>query len=380
MHVAGHWICVVGCCAAVALGARAPADEVRWMTGAALEERLAAPVSVSWTNTPAGRALRSLAAAQQLAIVLDRRVDPDRQISLALAGEPLAAGLRKIAVALEAGYCQLGPIAYVGPPRMAQRLRTLAALRMEEVRRLPSERVREFLRLRASAWDDLAEPRKLLAELAEQAGVRLVGDEKVPHDLWPASDLPPLAWVDRLTLLLAQFNLTFRIEQDGNQVVLLPAPDRVALARTYQVPGQAESLAKRWARAIPAARVTADENTVRLEGLVEHHEYVERRFRGRPARKSTVTAGKEVHQLSVEEAALDQVVEQLAGRLNLEIAWDRQGIDRAGISVDQLISLEIKDADLDELLRAVLNGTGLAFRREDRKVSIYPADTRLGPR
>ena len=99
----------------------------------------------------------------------------------------------------------------------------------------------------------------------------------------------------------------------------------------------------------------------------------QQRLRGKPTEQTTVTAGKEVFQLSVENAALDQVVAQLAERLNLEFDWDRAAIDDAGIAADQLVSVKVKDASLDELVQAVLAGTGLAFRRNDRKISLYPA-------
>ena len=64
---------------------------------------------------------------------------------------------------------------------------------------------------------------------------------------------------------------------------------------------------------------------------------------------------------------------QLAERLNLEFDWDRTAMDAAGIAADQLVSVKVKDASLDELVRAVLAGTGLAFRRNDRKILLYPA-------
>jgi len=374
MGNAVHLLALTAAISAVATSGAAQADvqPVDWLTGAALEQRLAAPVNVSWTNTPAARALKSLAVAQHVAIVLDRRIDPDREIILALAGEPLADCLRKLAAKLDAGYCQLGAVAYLGPAETTKKLRTLAAQQLEQVKPLAPQRRREFLRQRETHWEDLAEPRQIVAGLAEEAGVKLVGAERIPHDLWPAADLPMLTWIDRFALLAAQFDLTFRIEQGGKQVVLVPLPAHVAIARTYQAPGQAAALAKRWAEALPEARVTARGNTVRVEGLLEDHEDVERRLRGTPTRRTTVAAGKELYQLSVDNAALDKVVEQLAGRLNLLFTWDRAAIDRAGISVEQLISVNVKDADLDQLLRAVLNNTGLAFRRDDRKVSIYP--------
>ncbi len=365
------WVGLLGVLVATAAGA----DSGGWVTGATLEEQLAVPVTVSWTNAPLRRALASLSTAQHLAIVLDRRIDPDQTIELALSKEPLASGLQKIARHLDVGYCQLGPIAYFGPTEMARRLRTLAALRLEEIRPLPTAESRKFLQLRSWHWDELAQPRQLLDVLADEAAVKIVGAEKIPHDLWPAADLPPLTWVDRLSLLAAQFELTFRVSPDGRQVELVPAPANVTLSRTYRAGRDAKAVAKRWAKAVPGARVVVEGNTIRLTGLLEDHELVEHQLRATPTQRTTVTAGKEVYQLSVENSALTSVVEQLAERLRLELQWDRPAIDAAGISVDQLITVKVKDASLDELLRAVLAGTGLTFRRLDRAVSIYPAES-----
>jgi hypothetical protein len=331
-------------------------------------------VSVSWSNSPLARSLKSLSVSQHVAIVLDRRIDPDQQVTLTLSQEPLEASLQRLAQHVGLGYCQLGPVAYLGPPAMARRLRTLSALRHEEARALPAAQSRAFLQLRASHWDDLAEPRQMVHELAEEAGVKIAGTEKIPHDLWPAADLPPLSWLDRLTLLAAQFDMSFHIDPGGQSIQLVDAPAKVALSRTYQAGRDPETMAKRWSQSLPDARIAVEQNKIRLDGLLEDHEFVERRLRGTPTHRTTIVAGKEVYQLSIENASLNQVVQQLGQRLNLEFKWDRAAIDAAGISLEQTVSVKVQNASLDDLIKAVLAGTGLAFRRADHVVSIYPAE------
>lgn len=98
---------------------------------------------------------------------------------------------------------------------------------------------------------------------------------------------------------------------------------------------------------------------------VEDHELIERRLRGKPLTPTAVTLGPERYQLSIEKAVLLKVVEELAGRLNLTIRWDRAAIETAGLSAEQLVTVQVQDADLDELLGAVLTGTGLTFQRQD---------------
>jgi hypothetical protein len=366
-------------CYAIALGAgvavcawAAPSGTPNWATGARLKERLAAHVTVSWSNLPLGRALAGLGAAEHVAIVLDRRVDPDRAVSLSLSQQPLATAFAEIARKTEIGYCQFGPVAYFGPPEAARLLRTLAAVRLDEIRPLGSAGARKFLVLRTWTWDELAEPRALVADLAAEADVEIVGAERIPHDLWPAADLPQLSWIDRLTLLAAEFDLAFRVESSGRKVTLIPIDKDTAVTRTYAAGRDAAKVAKAWARAIPGVQITVDKDKIRLKGRVEDHELVEQRLRGKSLDRPTVTTGPEVYQLSVESAALSKVIDQLTGRLNLQIQWDRAAIDAAGISVDQLISVKVKDASLDDLVRAVLAGTGLDFRRNGQEISIFP--------
>ncbi|HEX3728072.1 MAG TPA: STN domain-containing protein [Pirellulales bacterium] len=349
----------------------------RWLTGTALDEQLHATVGISWSNVTLRQALTSLSSSQRIAIVLDRRVDPDQEIRIELPGEPLDDMLRKIALSLHLGYTQLESVAYFGPAPTAKRLRTLASLGLDEVRRLSPAAARKFLQLKSSQWKDLAEPRKLIEGLASEVGATLSGADKVPYDLWLAADLPPLSWIDRVTLLAAQFGLTFHLADRGHRVDLVAIPAQVAIGRNYRVPRQAAEVAKSWSAILgSSAHVTATTDQVRVEGLIEDQELIERRLRGTPTRRATTSLGKEVYQLTIENKALQAVAEQLAQRIGLELRWDRAAIERAGVSLDQLISFQVQNVDVDELLRALFKGTGLTFERADKVVTIRPAAAR----
>jgi hypothetical protein len=365
-----YWLPVLLMAVGTASAAQKPPSSPSLLTGQALDEQLQAITSVTWSNTPISRALASLSQAQHISIVLDRRVDPDRSLRLALPREPLADILRKIAAQSGLGYCQLGPVAYFGPVEAAQRLRTLAALRTQEAQSLPANVTKKLLERRATTWDELAEPRQILEQWAADAEVALVGQNLIPHDLWPAAKLPPMSWIDRATLLTSQFGLTFRMDPDGRKITLMPVPHKVTLVRNYRARGRAEATAARWGAEMPTAVIAAAGDEVRVEGLLEDHELLARRLRGSQPRRTSTTAGKEVYQVSVESTPLVRVVEQLATRLSLEVTWDREAIDRAGISIEQRTSLKVDNADLDQLLRALFKGSGLTFERNDRSVVI----------
>lgn len=312
-----------------------------WATGPALQQRLAQPVDIVWTNNPLRKALESLSRAQKVAILLDRRVDPGQKVDLSVRATPLESVLQLIARHRELGVCRLGAVVYLGPPQAASRLRALAALREEDVRRLPPAAGRKFLQLKALAWEELAVPRDLLAQLGRENRLEIAGLNRVPHDLWPAADLPPMSLVDRLTLIAIQFDLTFEIAADGASLTLAPIPDN--LAGTSQRP----------------------ENVVAPQPPPKTK---------RPPREPAGGPGKiRVDRMSVQQQPVGAVLKQLAERLKLDLRIDYKAIEEAGISLDQRVSATVENVTIDELFREVLKTTRLTFRRTQKVIEIGPA-------
>ena len=195
-----------------------------WATGPEFQEQLSRPADILWAENPLRQALGRLAEEKRTAIVLDRRVDPEQKLDVQISDVSLRAALQQIAASRGLGVSILGSVVYVGPAAAASRLRTLAALRADDARRLPAAAARKFRRARPMRWDDLATPRSLLVGLAEDNGLELSGLDLVPHDLWAGAELPPLSLTDRLTLLAVQFNLTFAVQSDGADLRLAPLP------------------------------------------------------------------------------------------------------------------------------------------------------------
>jgi hypothetical protein len=317
------------------------AGDVKWITGPELvKQRLAQPVNILWSSTPLRSALGSLARAQQVAILLDRRVDPGQKIDLTLKDAPLEAVLATIADRLGLGVARLGSVVYLGPPSTAKRLASAAATLQQATRRLPPAMRQKLLQSKPMAWDDLATPRELLAQLTEQNGLELVGLDQVPHDLWAAADLPPLALVDRLTLIAAQFDLDFQIATGGTRLELVPV--------SFD------------SRRLPAETRKATSTTKHQtkSSTTESAAHVDR---------------IRVERMSIQAKPLGPVLRQLADRLGLELRIDEEALQAAGISLDQRISATIEDASVDDVLRELLKSTGLQFHRRQQVVEIFPA-------
>ncbi len=312
-------------------------------TAAALAQRLRAPAAVFWSGDPLRRAVTQLCAGQGVAVLIDRRVDPEQGLQLRAAGVPLEEVLLRVAEAKGLGLALLGPVVYLGPPHAAALVRPLSQVRSAEAKRLPAEASNALLRLDRLQWDDFATPRALLGQLARSGGLAVAGLDRVPHDLWAAADLAPLSLVDRLTLIAIQFDLTFEIAPDGASVALVPIPDEL--------------------EAVPPARAAAKTSAPRR--LAPAH-------RSAPGRRSVGPAEVRFTQKRT-RGPVGVLLGQLAEKLGLELRIDRDAIEAAGISLDQTVSFGVANATADELLEALLTPAGLAFRRTGKVLQVFPA-------
>jgi len=219
----GRWIAAIIAANTLVWGCVAGAAEsVNWATGAAFRQKLAEPVDILWSQNPLRQAIERLSRAKTVAILIDRRVDPGRKLEVSLKGEPLESALKKIASPLGLGVSRLGAIVYLGPRQSAERLPVVAAALTKEIRGLSTAVQRKYLQPKGFAWEDLDAPRELLERLGRENELKIAGLERMPHDLWAAADLPPSSLVDRLTLIAIQFDLTFKVADDGTRLELTP--------------------------------------------------------------------------------------------------------------------------------------------------------------
>ena len=339
-----------------------------WLSARELSIQRGRPLTASWSETPLREALGGLSRSQHVAVFLDRRVDPDQRISLAFDAVAFEEAVERIAQRCQAEVSWYGPLTYLGPPEAARRLRTLAALREEDARRLPAERREAFARRQTWTWDDLATPRDLCRALAGEARVQVESLDLLPHDLWAAADLPPLSWTERLTLVANQFDLTFAFADDGASVRLAPIVEPVQLQRRYPGGKQPARLVKQYAELAPEAELERVGGNVLVRGRVEDHERL--MTQAKPTRPDK--RGKQVYTMRAEGQPLSAVLDQLRTQLRLTLTIDEAALCKAGVKLDSLISFDVKQATLEELLAAILHPAGLTFRGEDRTFEIVP--------
>lgn len=352
-------------------------------------------VTLAWSGVPLRRALGDLAASQHVAVLVDRRIDPGQQIKLELSNEPLRAALEKIAATTGSGVAILGDVAYLGPADRAGQLRTLAMQLDDRLAKLPPARRRVWLVAARLACPELSTPRGLLEKLAADAGVSLHGIEELPHDLWAETETPSLPLVDRLLLVAIQFDRTLEIADDGQSARLIGIAEPVVVERSYPAGRDPQTLLTRWRQAAPEAELRIQGERIFVRARAEDHERMrggsqaiassdqagaseprERRSTNRPGSKRRpmdALAQTRIDSFAVEAKPLDAVLDTLGKRLQLEIEFDAEAIEAAGINLRRLVSLKLERATVDELLAATLRSAGLVHERTGNKVVVRPA-------
>jgi Secretin and TonB N terminus short domain len=337
-------------------------------------------ISLHWDQVPLSEAVERLARALQHPIFVDRRVDPTRRVSFSARDLLPDAVLAGLAADLSLGVSRLESVDYLGPPETARELRTLAELRRDQVRHLPPAERKVLLARNSLSWPRLAEPRQIIADMLEADGWTVRHAELIPHDLWPASQLPPMSLSDRLTLLLAGFDLTF-VPVGGQQAIeVQPIRRPVTLARTYRVSAARMPTPEVLRQELPDARWQVRGSQLAVAGRLEDHERLLELLGRRPAqpRRSTrtvTTSTQTIEQrytLRVDQQPVGAVLRPLGRQLGWNFHIDQAAIDAAGLSLDQRVSFSVQDATIDRLLDALLKPAGLTYQLDGQELTVVP--------
>ncbi len=342
--------------------------DVSWATGSELRGQLAKEVQVTWRDVPLRDALDRLAALHRTAIFLDRRIDPGLRISLETKGASLQQTIEQLADRLDLGVAYVGPVAYLGPRFVSARLSTLAVQRMDEVKALPPTKQRVWRRRTSWAWPRLTEPRQLVADLARSHELEIENEQALPHDLWRGEKLPPMTLSEKLTLVLAGFQMSYRINADG-KILLIRFPSAVAVTRSYQLPND-ESLADQIRDRFPQAQIEIDQRQLAFKSTIEDHWQLEEMLGKRPPARvprrepsEDPNAGADVvnqrYTLKIVNQPLTKAVNAVARQLHLQVQFSSD----VRMDPERLVSIDVQQATFDELMEALLKPANLAHRR-----------------
>jgi hypothetical protein len=296
-------------------------------------------------------------------------------VSLDAEASSAAEVLTALAAEIGLGTSRLGGVLYIGPRPVAERLRTLAALRTDELYRLPGAARDALDRRHPLDWPRLTAPRTLIAKMISARGWRIDHADRIPHDLWPAGRLPASALAEQLTILLAGFDLTIQVRPKDRVIEIIPITGPVTLHRRYRLPKHLEESPAALQQQAPAAKMRIEDGIAAIDARAEVHEQIAEWLGGRTAAKKAPrkkTESRQVYTLRVEEKPVGAVINELARRLNWQVEFDEPAIRAAGISLATNVSFAVEDASEETLLAALLHPAGLDYRRDGERLRIVP--------
>lgn len=342
------------------------AQETDWETGSRLQRVLAEEDRLSLRDQSLRDGLATLEQVYRVCIFLDRRVDPNRRMSVSSPAISLRDRVALIAESAELETALLEWGIYVGPPDTAQRLATLTALQQQRVRGFDRNLQRRLMAERPLKWPRLAQPQPIVESLAQAYQIRLQGIDEIPFDVWAERSLPEMDFPSALTLLLAGFNSTFEWLEVGQSAAVVPFPSKVSLQEVYRLPVGRQPPLAQWRQQYDGATFVAKVRELQVDGPISAHRAVKDWISGRPTRTTSRTNGEKRLTLKIGSATLKQATDYLAKELKIEFEFSGEAEKKLG----ERIALEVTDASLEELLRELLDPLELTFKIDGSKVQV----------
>jgi hypothetical protein len=179
-----------------------------------------------------------------------------------------------------------------------------------------------------------------------------------------------------MTLLVAGFGLTYRIDSRGVELTLVPAPTSSLLEKRYSPRGSAGDVVAQLRRLLPDAKVAVDQNELAVAARQEDHEKIERLLAGQPVRlpaakkavKSSKAASEKLYSLTVANEPAGKVVRKVAESLGLEMKYDSLALEK----LKQPVTFSLKDASLDLLMETTLKPLGLSYQVNGKQLEVVP--------
>lgn len=363
-------------------------------TSKAARRILRRKTSILWEEKPLREGIEQLSVAHGFAFWFDRRLDPSQTVSVATQGQ----------LTLDEIFEQLSPlvpceiglienVVYIGPPNSladaqcaAIRLHDALAERHRDEReqsvrtRVPSGSLRDTgestqHKTKPLEIPDLSIASEVLVQVGAKWDMEVAG--RLPYDLWHAHRLEATGLATQITLLATGFGLEGRLSRDGATVELHSQTDATTWTATYRDP-QLLRLAKNRSAFNKFVRSNGGATRIRsgviqITGATKVHLQTLRKAETEESQEAQTQSGstdllKAKYTLEVQNKSIEAVLLGLASSVGIELVW-QQGISQA--DRQKLVSFQVSDATIDDMLAALATASGLSLKREGRLVQIY---------
>jgi len=273
--------------------------------------------------------------------------------------------LTRIAEQLGQGISFESDVVYIGPASITEKIPTLLAVHQQRIESFDAK-VGKGLQKRSNlTWEMLAEPKTLVAEIAERYGLKTSGLEKVTHDLWSAGQLPPASICEQLTFVLAGFDLTFSIDKEGTNLTIKPIPEEAIFKCVYPVDREQTKSIAALAGKFPKTAFVISPGELTVTASFAEHAAIRRGLYPPREIPAPAAGGKEVLSLNV-TAPAGSVLKTLALHMDCELKFDPSLRNK----LTEIVKINAKEVSVEELLKQTLDPLGLTFKTDGKTLTI----------
>ncbi len=361
---------VLGCCSAIAFAE--PVEPEQSVTVNLLElpsSRQAQAILNSesrflWEQTPLRLGLQDLSQIHGISIWIDRGLDPMQSVTTPAANgdSTLLERLRQIATLINAEVGLIENVVYFGSAGQVAPLQRAAVELHDAISRVASERSAQ---LRPWNWQELSTSTEMLAQLAAQWKINIVGD--LPHDLYHAGELvQPATVATQLTLLVGGFDRQAVLTASG-RFELKPLDGRSRWQAKYRKSDlDLKSLAILKSEYSNSQCFTRGEVS-QVVGVTDFHLALLASPTARPAAR--MIESSQAWEFKVQHTPLEDVLIKLSGSFGFELKWDVTCTEEMR---QQRISFEVEGVTTDELLAEVARVSRLKIMRDKKFLVVKP--------
>ncbi len=221
--------------------------QAKYLTGKKLQNPKA--LSFWWKDAQLRDRLMAFSDAENIAVMLDRRVDPSTIVNLGIENKTVEQIFWRVGSAAKIGVCRIEDCYYFGPVDTIVELPIAMETLSRQAKKVKSRSKVKWTVKRQVRTGTVVATKSLIEAIATKHGFTVNGLEKLPHDLWYSVSLPPTSVLAQMQLMLAGFNKTFEIAPDAKSITIIDFPQTESARRTFIVakkPANSKDLAKQF--------------------------------------------------------------------------------------------------------------------------------------
>ena len=265
--------------------------------------------------------------SQNLCFLLDRRIDPGTILEFRVSNRTTREACALLADSLGLGFCEIGPVAYIGPKDAAAKLNAMRSVQQKYLTASNSSELTKKLSAPISVkTQKLRTPREILTIAAGKSGLTWTNLDAIPHDLWPELDFKDVPAADLFSLLLIGFDKTFKVSSNGMEISVVAFPD------------QLDQLAQ---ATLKSPKPTQSDTSSKQSNSTQSTSLSKLRF-----------------SITIQEQKADEVLKSLADKIGLKLEIDNESLRKKGISLDKTVSFSVQNASVNKLFQTLLQQVG----------------------